>query len=34
MLAVATLNRDKLSLAVEAAMARNDLPGVDAPSSR
>ena len=35
-LAVATLNRDQLSLAVDAAMARNDLPGVDAvlPVSR
>ena len=35
-LAVATLNRDKLSLSVDAAMARNDLPGVDAvlPVSR
>jgi NADPH-dependent 2,4-dienoyl-CoA reductase/sulfur reductase-like enzyme/nitrite reductase/ring-hydroxylating ferredoxin subunit len=35
-LAVATVNRDKLSLAVDAAMARNDLPGVDAalPVSR
>ncbi len=28
-LAVATLNRDKLSLAVDAAMERNDLPAVD-----
>ena len=27
---LATLNRDKLSLSVDAAMARNDLPGVDA----
>lgn len=35
-LAVATLNRDQLSLAVDAAMTRNDLPGVDAvlPVSR
>lgn len=35
-LAVATLNRDKLALAIDAAMARNDLPGVDAvlPVSR
>jgi hypothetical protein len=35
-LAVATLNRDKLSLALDAAMARNDLAAVDGllPASR